>query len=50
MALRLIEIVVPEEDEKAAQDLLEGYDIVHFWHERGHEKGVFITASTPLDS
>jgi uncharacterized hydrophobic protein (TIGR00341 family) len=42
MALRLLEIVLPEEDEKAAQDLLKGFDIIHFWHERGHEERFFI--------
>ena len=42
MALRMMEIVLLEEDEKAAQDLLEGFDIIHFWHERGHEKRVFL--------
>ena len=42
MALRLLEIVLPEEDEKAVRDLLKGFDIIHFWHERGHEKGVFL--------
>jgi uncharacterized hydrophobic protein (TIGR00341 family) len=42
MALRLLEIVLPEEEEKAAQDLLKGFDIIHFWHERGHEKGMLL--------
>ena len=42
MALRLLEIVLPEEDEKAAEDLLNGFDIIHFWHEKGHEQGVFL--------
>ena len=38
MALRLLEIVLPEEDEKAAQDLLKGFDIIHFWHRTGKKQ------------
>lgn len=49
MALRLLEIVLPEEDENTAQDLLKDFDIIHFWHERGHEEKVFLKLLLPAE-
>ena len=37
MALRLIEMILPEEDEKVFQKVMKDFKLEHFWYEPGSE-------------
>lgn len=50
MALRLIEMVLPEGDEEAAKVLLKDAPIMHFWHERGEEDRILIKFLIPAEA
>lgn len=42
MALRLVEIVLPEDTEKDVEDILVGFQIIQMWLERSPEKRIFM--------
>lgn len=48
MALRLIEMILPQEDQKVAHELLKEFKIISVWDEKSSENRLFVKLLVPI--
>ena len=49
MALRLVEIVLPEDTERGVEDILEESQVIQVWTEKSPDKRIFMKLLIPAE-